>query len=310
MGGTERQNSVHLGPVGGRQHRVGGTQEPTADGEPAEPPDLGDACLLQQRQRATARPNKHKSRVQPALLPCAPIDDVQCPAAVGLLAEIAHLMAEQGGRAALCRIADELSRQGPEVDVGAVRRPAKRHRLGEVTPGGHQGKPAGEFVLVVDELHRREQRIVDQRVVTALQVVDARRTVHEADMRNGVEETAHVRQQPVLDRIRPELPCHLELLVDLNRFVDVDRAVGPLRRVIQFAQPRVTGACVVPRVAALGGRAVQALDQRHRPVRLHLPQQCTERGGHDAGAHQHHVGLCGLRVRHESWALRGRAVRS
>ena len=57
--------------------------------------------------------------------PGAAVDDVRRPAAVGLLAEIAHLVTEQGGHAASRRVADELSGQRPEVDVGAVRRPVR-----------------------------------------------------------------------------------------------------------------------------------------------------------------------------------------
>ena len=106
---------------------------------------------------------------------------------------------------------------------------------GEVALRCHQWQPPGELVAVGDELHRREQRIVDQRVVTTFQEVDVGCAVREADVRDGVEKTAHVGQEVVLYGVRPELPRHLELLVDLNRFADVDRAVGPRRRVVQLA---------------------------------------------------------------------------
>src|ERR1700744_2983081 len=96
-------------------------------------------------------------------------------------------------------------------------------------------------------------------------------------MRDGVEEAAHVGQHAVLDRIRPELTSHLELLVDTYRFGDVDRAVGSLWRVVQLTQGRVPGACVVPRAAALATDAVQPLDQGDRPIRLQPPQQRAQR---------------------------------
>jgi hypothetical protein len=85
--------------------------------------------------------------------------------------------------------------------------------------------------------------------------------VHEADVRDRVQEVADVGQDPVLVRVGPELPGDLELLVDVDGLGDVDAAVGVLRRVVQLAQRRVAGAGVVPRVAALGGGGVEALDQ-------------------------------------------------
>jgi len=205
---------------------------------------------------------------------------------------------EERGHSALRGVADELSRQCPEVDVGPVLRPGQRDRIRMASSGRHQWQPPRELVVVGDEFHRREQRVVDQRDVAALQIVDVGLALDEADMRNRVEETAHIGQQPVGDRVGPKLARHLKLLVDLDRLADVDRAVGPLRGVVQLAQPCVTSACVVPRAAALGGRTDKALDQGDRPTRLYQPQERAQRGTHDSRAHQNDVRLCGLRVRH------------
>ncbi len=128
--------------------------------------------------------------------------------------------------------------------------------------------------------------------------------MHEAHVRDRVEEAADVGQHAVLDGVRPELARHLELLVDVHRLGDVDRAVGPLRGVVQLTQRRVAGARVVPRIAALGGGAVETLDQRDRPVRLHQPQQRAERGAHDSRADQHDVGLLWFRHRFDSPSCR------
>ena len=72
-GAPERRNAVHLGPVRGGERRVVGAQELAADREAAEPLDLVDAGLLQQRQRVTACPDEHEFRVQPALFAGAPV---------------------------------------------------------------------------------------------------------------------------------------------------------------------------------------------------------------------------------------------
>jgi hypothetical protein len=136
----------------------------------------------------------------------------------------------------------------------------------------HQRQPAGELVLVVDVLHRREERVLDECLAPRLQIPDVVCAMHEAHVRNRVEEAAHVGQHAVLDGVGPELARHLELLVDVNGLADVDGAVGALRGVVQLTQRGVPGARVVPRIAALGGRCVEPLDERDRPVRLQQTQ--------------------------------------
>jgi hypothetical protein len=74
---------------------------------------------------------------------------------------------EQGGRAAAHAEADELSRQGAEVDVGAVGRPIERRRFGEVAPGRHERQPPGELSRVVDQLGAGEQRVGRQGLLSA-----------------------------------------------------------------------------------------------------------------------------------------------
>ncbi len=112
----------------------------------------------------------------------------------------------------------------------------------------------------------------------------------------GVEEAAHVRQDTAFHGVRPELPRHLELLVDVDGLADLDRAVGALRGVVQLTQRRVSGTRVVPRIATLGsGPPVQPLDEGDGPVGFHQLQQGGERGTHDARSHQHDVGFGYLR---------------
>ena len=164
--------------------RIVGPEELAADGEAAEALGLLDARLLQQRQCPAAGADEDELRVDLARLAGAAVEHLERPAAVGLLAQVAHLVTEQRRHAALGGVPDELAGQRTEVDVGAVLGPVQRDGLGEVALGGHQRQPAGELVVVVDELHRGEQRVLHQRLAPALEVVDVAGAVHEADVRD------------------------------------------------------------------------------------------------------------------------------
>ena len=104
-------SAVHLGLVRGGQHRIAAAKPLAADREAAEAFDLVDARLLQQRQCATAGADEDELGVELAGPAGAPVDDLDRPAAVGLLAQVAHLVAEQGGHSVLGAEADQLPRQ-------------------------------------------------------------------------------------------------------------------------------------------------------------------------------------------------------
>src|SRR5699024_11357407 len=63
-----------------------------------------------------------------------------------------------------------------------------------------------------------------------------------------------------------------------------DVAVGVLRRVVELAQGRVTGAGVVPRIRALLGDIVELLVDTDVPIGLEFGQHGAESGAHDAAA--------------------------
>ncbi|SKU85964.1 Uncharacterised protein [Mycobacteroides abscessus subsp. abscessus] len=127
------------------------------------------------------------------------------------------------------------------------------------------------------------------------QELDLVGTVHIAHVRDGIEETTNVGQHTVLDGVGPELARYLELLIDRDGLGDVNRPVGLLRGVVQLAQCRVAGSCVVPGVAAFTGGRVQALDQGDRQVRFDQPQQSAKRRTHDPRPNQGNVCLLHLR---------------
>ncbi len=205
--------------------------------------------------------------------------------------QIADLMAEHGVHALLDAECEQLPRQRPEIDVRPGLGPVQPDRIGEVPTLGHQRQPPGEFVLVVDELHGREQRVAHQGLVAPAEVVDVLGALHEADVRDGVEEAANVAHDVVLVGVGPELTGDLELLVDIDRLGDVDGAVGVLRGVVQFAQRRVAGSGVVPRVTALRGGGIEPFHQGDGPIRFDQTQQRTQRRAHDSRSDQYDVGL-------------------
>ena len=143
---------------------------------------------------------------------------------------------------------------------------------GEVAIGGHIGQPTSELVCVFYPFRPLEQRITGQGLVAAPQILDALGALPEADVWNRVQEATDVRHHAVLGRVGPELAGYLKLLADAHRFGDIDRTVRQLRCVEQLAQTGVSGAGVVPRVAAFGCGTVEPLDHGDRPVRLQAAQ--------------------------------------
>src|SRR5699024_4805784 len=106
-----------------------------------------------------------------------------------------------------------------------------------------------------------------------------------------VDEGLRIRQDSVVDEVRPVLTGLMELLVDLRGLLQIDVAVGVLRRVVELAQGRVTGAGVVPRIRALLGDIVELLVDTDVPIGLEFGQHGAESGAHDAAADQDDVNL-------------------
>ncbi len=239
------------------------------------------------------RRDEDELRVNLAGLPRAGVADLDDPAAVGLLRQVGHLVTEEHGATGGGDVVDELLGERTEVDVRAGRGPVDGDRVGEVTTLRHQRQTLGEQLGgALGVLHAREQRVAGQRVVPGAQVLHVVGAVHEADVRNRVDEVLGIGQDPVVDGVGPELARDLELLVDVDRLGDVDGAVGLGRGgVVQLAQRGVTGSGVVPGIAALRRGGVEPLESGDRPVGLQLTQQRAEGGAHDACTDEHYIGL-------------------
>ncbi len=89
--------------------------------------------------------------------------------------------------------------------------------------------------------------------------------------------------------VGPELLGHLELRVDVYGFLDIDRTIACLRRVVQLAQARVTGTGVVPGVGTLGGTRIHQLDDFKFEGRIKLFEQYGQGSTHDASAYQYRI---------------------
>ena len=111
----------------------------------------------------------------------------------------------------------------------------------------------------------------------------------EAHVRQRVDEAGRIADVLVLHQVGEELARDLELLVDADGLGRVDGAVRAGGGVVQFAQGRVAGSCVVPGGGGLEAGLVQVLEKANAPPRLQLLDQGSERCAHDTGADENDV---------------------
>ena len=111
----------------------------------------------------------------------------------------------------------------------------------------------------------------------------------EAQVRHRADEGLGRAEGALFGQVGPELLRHLELGIDVHGFLDVDGAVGGLRRVVELAQPGVTGTGVVPRVRTLRGTGIHQLDDFQLDRGVELFEQYSQGGTHDAGPNQYYV---------------------
>lgn len=120
MGRTDGRLAVDLGAVLAHDLGVVAAQELATDREPFPVPDLGNARRLQQRKRATAGADEHKTRVQRARRVARAVTNIDVPATVVQAAQFGGLLAEREGRTRCDELADELASDLAEVDIGAA----------------------------------------------------------------------------------------------------------------------------------------------------------------------------------------------
>jgi hypothetical protein len=129
-------------------------------------------------------------------------------------------------------------------------------------------------------LQHVEARFEERHAIVAL---DETQVWHRADEGFARAESAFPGQ------VRPELLRDLELGVDVYGFLDVDGAIGGLRRVVQLAQAGVTGTGVVPWVGTLRSTGIHQLDDFQLDRGVELFEQYCQGGTHDARPNQNYV---------------------
>ncbi len=184
---------------------------------------------------------------------------------------------------------DQLARQHPEIDVGAVLDLGGRDRLIRVAMFHHQRHPLAQHCGFLAVFHLLEQVMGVQRLVAFAQERDILLAPDEALVMDRIDEFLRRGQHALFDQIRPELQRHLVGRVDRQRAADIDAAVLPLRRVIQFAIAGMAGAGIVQPVRAFVRDLAQAFDHHDLQRRVQQRQQLAECRTHHARAHQQYV---------------------
>ena len=129
-----------------------------------------------------------------------------------------------------------------------------------------------------------------QHLITALQVIHLDFALREGHVRNRVNEFAGISQDAVVELVGPELARLLKLLIDRNRFRNINAAVL-FRRVVELTQSGVTGTGIIPRGGGFQGGTVKALKDHLGPARLQLAEHSAQGGTHDAGTYQRDIDL-------------------
>src|ERR1700735_5555324 len=111
--------------------------------------------------------DKDEFGVEPAVFTGSAVENCQGPTAVALTGQVADVVTGQHAGAVAYAVADELSGQRTEVDVGPVSGPIERDGFGKVAFGGHVGQSAGEFVGVLDPPGAAKKRVGGRRLAPA-----------------------------------------------------------------------------------------------------------------------------------------------
>ena len=153
----------------------------------------------------------------------------------------------------------------------------------------HQRHPLSHFGFVFGVFHVGKRMVLAQHIKAFFQKGHTFFAFDIAQMRHWANEGLARTEGPLLGQVGPKLLGHFELGIDVHRFFDVDRAISRLRRVVQFAQASVAGACVVPRVGTLCSTRIHLLNNFQRNTRVELFEQHGQGGTHDARSNQYYV---------------------
>jgi len=197
------------------------------------------------------------------------------------------------------QIAEQLAGHRTEIDVGTVHGASCSDRLVSGAARHHQRHPLGQSRAILAVLHVSEGVMGLQRIEATLEIVDVLAAAHEAQMRNSIDEITRGTETFTVSEVGPELLGDLELSVDQHGLLDVDRAIFAVGRVVQLAEPGVTGTGIVPRVGAFDGSGFLQLDDFQLDIGIEFLEQYREGRTHDAGSHQHHIHCFAIVLRHQ-----------
>ena len=223
---------------------------------------LGDLGLLEELERIAAGPDEHELRVDRALLAGQAMLDRDEPAIVGAM-DVANL-------------ARQLDREAGDLVHPRDHRAGKRAEV-HIRAAGHAGR--GDRHATIAAVHHERDPICDLGAILAvLEPVKQPRTLqllgacaqegdivagHERDMRDLAQVRALIGELAASAERVPQLEALRELRGDRHRLAAIDAAIRADGGVVELAEPRVPGARVVPRVGALGRRAIEPLVRDH-----------------------------------------------
>jgi hypothetical protein len=168
------------------------------------------------------------------------------------------------------------------IDIGAGDHAGRGDILVDGAARHDERHPFAQCLDVFGIFHAAVEMMRGQRGVALFEKIDMGLAVDEAHVRHGMDEQIRRGDRLLADQIGPELPRQVELGIDLERFGNIDAAVGAFRRVIEFAQSGVPGAGIVPGIRAFQRRSVQGLEnldaqrrfeliEKHASVALMMP---------------------------------------
>ena len=151
---ARRRHAVDLGGVAVDDLGLVAAQPDAAHREAGEALGLGDAGLLQQRDRGAAGAEEDGAGVEGA--PCAGglVRDLEAPAAGGQAMQAGHLLGEVHGEAVLlAQVVEQVAGQRAVVHVGAVDDTRRRDRLRGIAALHQQRRPLGICCVVLGIFH-------------------------------------------------------------------------------------------------------------------------------------------------------------
>ena len=197
----------------------------------------------------------------------------------------------RGKALAALEVGEEVRGQRSVVHVGAGDHPRRGDHLARVATIHDQRDPLAELVPVFRVFHPPIEVMPGECGMSFLEEGDVVGALHEAHVRDGMDEGFRRPYGAGLYEVRPELPREVELDIDLERLRDVDAPIAARRGVVQLAERGVARTGVVPGARAFLGLLLQDFEHLDSEVGLKLLQHDPQGGAHDAGADQNDVHL-------------------